>query len=142
LGFEIPVAKGRRIEYATRRLKLPAKPTLIDAEALLFTKYINWSYEQEIRVWAALNTQEDGLYFAYFGDELQLVRVIAGARCSLSESGIFAAPGADGKRIRDQGSSRIQRVRDCKGQERVSHPSRGLVTTNPAPEARPPLCER
>jgi len=91
LGFDIPDEKCKRIEYATKRLKLPAKPNLVDAEVLLFTKYINWAYEQEIRVWAALNTEENGLYFSYSGNKLQLVRVIAGASCSLSEREIMGA---------------------------------------------------
>jgi hypothetical protein len=65
----------------------------VDAEALLFTKYVNWKYEDEILVWAALNTEEGGLYFSYFREELKLVKVIVGARCSILESDIVGALG-------------------------------------------------
>ncbi len=91
LGFDIPDDKCRRVEYTSKRLALPARPELVDARALLFTKYMNWAYEREIRVCASLNTEENGLYFSYFGDGLRLVKVIAGATCSLSESEITGA---------------------------------------------------
>jgi hypothetical protein len=56
---------------------------LADAEALLFTKYENWQYEQELRIWAALNESDGGLYFADFGPSLILKKVVAGALCTL-----------------------------------------------------------
>jgi hypothetical protein len=93
LGFEIPDGVCQRVEYVARRLRLPSKPALADANALLFTKYENWKYEKEIRVWAALNQSEGGLYFANFGEMLRLEKVIAGARCALLESEIVEALG-------------------------------------------------
>jgi hypothetical protein len=99
LGFEIPDEVCHRVEYVARRLQLPPKPASADANALLFTKYENWKYEKEIRVWAALNESDGGLYFANFGEELRLVKVVAGARCSLSESEIIAALGALAKDV-------------------------------------------
>jgi hypothetical protein len=75
------------------RLPFPATPTLADADVLHSTKFINWKYEQEIRVWAELNDSEQGLYFAPFDEMLRLVKVFAGARCSLSESTIAEAMG-------------------------------------------------
>jgi hypothetical protein len=98
LGFEIPDDCCQRVTYVPRRLVFPAKPTLADANAMLFTKYVNWQYGQEIRVWVALNESEHGLYFADFGEKLRLTRVIAGARCRLSETEILEAlkPTADG----------------------------------------------
>lgn len=85
LGFEVPDAVCRAVKYERQRLRLPAEPSLTDAEILIFTKYINWQYEQELRVWAALNESESGLYVAEFGPMLRLKKV-AGARCSLSLS--------------------------------------------------------
>jgi hypothetical protein len=41
-----------------------------------------------------LNDSEQGLYFAQFGEVLKLVKVIAGARCCLSESEIVEALGS------------------------------------------------
>jgi hypothetical protein len=83
LAFEVPDAICRAVTYVRRRLNLPIRPTLPDAEALIFTKYANWHYEEELRIWAALNESEGGLYFADFGPSLVLKRVIAGARCTL-----------------------------------------------------------
>ena len=52
LAFDVPADTCKAVTYAKRRLKLPAKPSLPDAEALIFTKYVNWQYEQELRIWA------------------------------------------------------------------------------------------
>jgi hypothetical protein len=93
LAFDVPQETCKAVNYQKRRLKLPARPSLPDAEALIFTKYANWQYEQELRIWAALNTCDNGLYFADFGPTLKLEKVIAGARCSLSERQVEAAIG-------------------------------------------------
>ena len=93
LGFEIPDEKCLKVKYVEKRLPFPATPTLADADVLHSTKFINWKYEQEIRVWAELNDSEQELYFAPFGEILRLVKVFAGARCSLSESKIVEALG-------------------------------------------------
>jgi hypothetical protein len=93
LAFDVPQEACKAVNYEKRRLKLPARPSLPDAEALIFTKYVNWQYEQELRIWASLNTRDNGLYFADFGPTLKLKKVIAGARCSLSERQIAAAIG-------------------------------------------------
>jgi Protein of unknown function (DUF2971) len=93
LAFDVPQSTCKAVNYEKRRLKLPARPTLPDAEALIFTKYVNWQYEQELRIWASLNSCDNGLYFADFGPALKLEKVIAGARCSLSERQIAAAIG-------------------------------------------------
>jgi hypothetical protein len=61
---------------------------------MLFTKFDHWKYEQEIRIWAALNENDGGLFFAHFGKELELKTVIAGARCSLSLTEINQALGS------------------------------------------------
>lgn len=92
LGFDIPDELTKRITYRSQRLPRPRNPSSVDAEALLFTKFSNWAYEQEIRVWAPLNDQVDGLYFADFDDKnLRLVVVIAGARCTLPRSALTQA---------------------------------------------------
>lgn len=83
LAFEVPDATCRAVAYEKHRLKLPATPVLSDAETLIFTKYANWQYEQELRIWVALNESDGGLYFADFGPALILKKVIAGARCTL-----------------------------------------------------------
>jgi hypothetical protein len=93
LGFELRDERCQKVSYVRNRLPFPPIPKLNDAQTLLFTKYKNWEYEQEIRVWAELNDKEDGHYFAPFGEELRLVKVIAGARCRLFEDEIAQALG-------------------------------------------------
>lgn len=84
LGFEVSDAICRAVNYEKRRIKLPVRPRLPDAEALIFTKFANWKYEQELRIWAALDEKDGEHYFAEFGPSLMLKRVIAGARCTLT----------------------------------------------------------
>jgi hypothetical protein len=100
LGFQVPRNKCRRIRYTAERLPFPKVPTRADAEALLFTKYKNWEYEQEMRMWARLEDQEAGLYFADFDPALQLSSVIVGARCEISDVDLSKALGAQANKVR------------------------------------------
>src|ERR1700686_4228556 len=77
LGFEIPVDKDlcKRVNYIGDRLPFPASLTVGVAEAMLFTKYNSWKYEEEIRMWATLEDEENGLYFYDFDETLRLVTV-------------------------------------------------------------------
>ena len=77
----------------TERLPFPTAPVLADADAVIFTKYANWQYEREIRVWAALD-EKRMVIFLKFGDHLQLSKVIAGARCPVTEKEIQHALGS------------------------------------------------
>jgi DUF2971 family protein len=108
LGFKIPKVKGdpeidesRRVRYIRRPLKFPANfESLPDAkrfavvEKILFTKFVKWDYEKEIRIWAHLQHEENGLYYFEFDGKLQLVEVIIGAKCSLPRSAIERALGS------------------------------------------------
>lgn len=85
-----------KVRYKAKRLPFPKKITLQDihvSQAMLFTKYRKWEYEREIRVFAELNDQEDGLYFREFDDILRPVEVIAGATCTVSKAEIRQALG-------------------------------------------------
>ena len=52
---------------------------------LLRTKYIGWRYEQELRRFVDLSktTQENGLYFLPFDEDLRLREIILGQRSHL-----------------------------------------------------------
>lgn len=54
---------------------------------LLRTKYIDWSYEQELRMFVRLNDppDEDGRLWFDFGPDLELKEVIMGAVCSAAD---------------------------------------------------------
>jgi hypothetical protein len=93
IGFDVPEKGGMftPVTYVAHRLPFPYPPTIEDSQAMLFTKYDSWKYEEEIRAFLSLNDEEDGLYFKEFDDSLKPVVVIAGARCKLSESEITQA---------------------------------------------------
>jgi hypothetical protein len=100
LGFRVPSNKCRRVDYSAERLPFPKVPILADAEALLFTKYKNWQYEREIRMWATLQDHEAGLYFADFGTALRLASVIVGARCAVSDGELRKALGTQASKVK------------------------------------------
>ena len=85
LGFDVPDDVARRVEYVTARFPFPESPTMADSDRMLWTKFDNWAYEEEIRVWAALDEHEGGIYYKDFDDNLRLIEVIAGAECSVPE---------------------------------------------------------
>ena len=96
IGFEIPKGVYRKVEYVNRRMPFPTSVALRDtkvAAIILFTKYNSWQYEQEVRIYAELKDQEDGLYFKEFDKKLRPFIVIAGAKCTIQEDAIKHALG-------------------------------------------------
>jgi len=88
LGFDINAARIKNINYVEERPILRA----VDEEFvhhLLYTKYIDWRYEQEARVFTSLEDADpaSGLYFAEFHDNCVLREVIVGplSRVTASE---------------------------------------------------------
>jgi len=93
LGFDVPTNHLKKINYCPGRLKIAFNNTedpkcINDAsmQKLLFTKYEDWAYEEEYRVYTTLEEQdaETGLFFKEFGPELQLKEVIVGPMCDVS----------------------------------------------------------
>jgi hypothetical protein len=107
LGFEVPEIDGNPesdechpVTYVPQPLQFPADfADLPDSERfaivqrVLFTKYKNWAYEEEIRLWAPLQNEENGIHFLEFDEKLQLVEVILGARSKVTEDSINGALG-------------------------------------------------
>jgi hypothetical protein len=115
LGFEIPDMEGDpakdeigRVEYIPKLLPFPDNFfDLSDGEhtafsrKVLFTKFINWAYEKEIRFFAPLQNEEDGLHFLKFDEKrLRLVEVIIGARCTLKRAAIISALGTLANKVK------------------------------------------
>jgi hypothetical protein len=108
LGFEIPEQKGdpendeiERVRYIERPeafpsnfADLPGLERSLLVRRILFTKFNDWHYEQEIRVWGPLQNEEGGLYFLEFDEKLRLKEVIVGQRCTLSRAKIMEALGS------------------------------------------------
>lgn len=126
LGFEIPENAGRPVTYLSERKNLSplSKPmTTDDSDAWLYSKFENWAYEKEIRSWTNLETISEGLYFVDFGEQLKLVEVIAGARCTLAEEELLNAikPLTDVKLTKARaGFQRFEIVKDQRGFKSVS----------------------
>jgi hypothetical protein len=92
LGFEIPEKLLNPVIYAEKPLKIPIdrrtgdpklSKTLVDQ--LLRTKFADWKYEKEMRLFVQLDhsTKESGMYFYDFSESLQLREIILGPRCEL-----------------------------------------------------------
>jgi DUF2971 family protein len=63
------------------------------ARSALFTKYKDWAYEKEIRVWGQLANEDGGFYFVPFGETMRLTEVIIGQRCTIPKAEILSALG-------------------------------------------------
>jgi len=108
LGFEVPEMHGdpendesHHVNYIATPLlfpldfdNLPDLERFETVQKILFTKFDHWAYEQEVRVWAPLQNEENGLHYLEFDDKLKLVEVIIGAKCTLPKSAITRALGA------------------------------------------------
>jgi hypothetical protein len=115
LGFEIPEMKGDvendesgYVSYIGEPLQdFPSDFSRLGnteryeiVRKILFTKFKNWEYEDEIRQWGPLQHEEDGLHFLEFGEELRLVEVIIGASCRLPRSEIRRALGSSASEVK------------------------------------------
>jgi hypothetical protein len=92
LGFDIADDCMEPIGYIDKPFTLEQERTgvrpKIDkavTQKWLFTKFVDWKYEDEVRASFKLDHSEkqDGLYFAEFSDSIVLREVILGARCHL-----------------------------------------------------------
>lgn len=92
LGFEIPDNYVIPVKYSSKMQKADVE-SIVNASdvdlasdfacSLLATKFADWKYEDESRVFVRLDpaTQEGGLFFKEFGPKLKLVEIVLGARC-------------------------------------------------------------
>jgi len=99
LGFDVPETHARQVVYANFRWPWPETVDESFVQQLLFTKFSHWSYEDEYRVYAQLETAEDGLYFADFSEHLLLREVIVGCESRVSRSEIQDALGSDASSV-------------------------------------------
>jgi len=93
LGFDVDDQYLRPVSYVAERPDLQIPPTEETAQHLLFTKYCDWSYEEEVRGWFRLETRDPstGFYFYNFDEKVQLSEIIAGPLCDTSRTDIDAA---------------------------------------------------
>jgi hypothetical protein len=95
LGFDIPEETAITVGYEPERLKIVKKRDLIAGEIdektmrrILSTKFEDWRYEDEVRVFVGLEepNTKTGLYYKDFGTDFSLKEVIIGPRCHFSVS--------------------------------------------------------
>ena len=91
LGFNVPDKYVRHVEYVDTRLPFPTELNEQIARDLLFTKFSGWCYEDECRIFANLEEEEEGNYFSDFEEnQMTLCEVILGCECQLDPTSIFA----------------------------------------------------
>jgi hypothetical protein len=97
LGFDVPEESLAPVIYANRLLKIKIdpktkrpKPTAKVVNRLLRTKFFDWKYEDEVRLFVGLDhdTAESGKYFLPFSESLTLREIILGPQCELPIEGI------------------------------------------------------
>jgi len=92
LGFEVPEHLLSQVLYTSQRVRIDVdaktKRAKLDkalVNRLLRTKFVDWKYEDEYRLFVQLDptTRESGFFFYDFSDDLKLMEVILGPRCEL-----------------------------------------------------------
>jgi len=94
LGFDLNPAKCKKVKYVAERPVLK-KVDLEVSHELLFTKFVDWKYEEEVRTFVNLSDidPETKLYFADFGDDCLLREVIVGPLCDVTATKLREAIG-------------------------------------------------
>jgi len=100
LGFDIDKAKIKRVSYVKKR-PVVRIVNLKLAHQLLSTKYIDWRYEREVRVFTDLKDKdsESGLYFVDFNNDCVLREVIVGPLSSVTAKDLREALGEHRRRV-------------------------------------------
>ena len=93
LGLDVDERGLMPIRYVRERPSLRLPPTLETINELLYTKYCDWSYEEELRCWFSLDERDasTGHYFYSFDEKVRLREVIAGPLCDTPKGTIDAA---------------------------------------------------
>ena len=93
LGFEVDEQSLRPVSYVKGRTDLQLPLTEETMKQLLFTRYRDWSYEEELRGWFRLEERDasTGHYFYNFDEKVQLREVIAGPLCDTPKAPTGAA---------------------------------------------------
>ena len=93
LEFEVSCTAFKKVDYIQCRIPWPDNPDKAFMERLLFTKFEDWRYEQEHRVFAELKEKIDDSYYFDFSEELSLKSVIVGCQSDVTRTEISQALG-------------------------------------------------
>ncbi len=84
---------GRPVNYIQHPFPFDDPPTGETYERMVYTKFADWSYEKEVRVWTTATDKDGDHYYMGFGHNLVLHRVLLGVGCPLAEAEIDRAVG-------------------------------------------------
>ena len=102
LAFEVPDALIKEVDYRKSPLRFERHRFLADSrfaqefsDQLVSTKYQDWQYEREIRLFVKLDPKAeiDGRYFCDFSNDLRLAEVIVGVESLMNRQAILTALG-------------------------------------------------
>jgi hypothetical protein len=91
LGFEVDENTLKAVTYVSDRPELVMPPTEESINQLLFTKFEDWKYEDEMRNWFRLDERVGDHYFYPFDEHIRLREIIAGPLCKITEDEIRKA---------------------------------------------------
>lgn len=95
MAFDVPGDCPMKVNYEKERLPvtLPIDEGIM--RKYLTTKFHHWKYEEEYRLFTALNEieEESGLYFLNFSNNLQLKKVMVGYRSEITRKQLANALG-------------------------------------------------
>jgi hypothetical protein len=90
LGLDVKEDVAMRIKYSEQRI--PWRELDLEfVKEILWTKFAGWGYEDEIRIYASRDEEENGMYFKDFDNDFRLREVIVGHRCCVERGEISAA---------------------------------------------------
>ena len=123
LGFDVADEQIKKVTYRKSPLRFDLYRFRSDAvyaqdfsERLVSTKFDDWRYEKEWRLYIKLDpaTQVDGRYFYNFSDGLHLAEVIVGAASSITRSQLSAALGKTRREsAMSKSSNGVQFIQGC-----------------------------
>lgn len=98
LGFEIPDSSVTLMKYEQERLRIQwrrGEPVIDEVVMwqILTTKFWDWRYEEEIRLFTTLDLNTDEHAYQDFSDNMQLKQVIVGACSTITRQEISEALG-------------------------------------------------
>ena len=109
LGFDVPNEQIKMVTYRKSPLRFDLLRFRSDAiyaqdfsEKLVSTKFDDWRYEKEWRLYIKLDsrTETDGKYFYEFSGELQLTEAIVGSASTITRRQLADALGSLVKQVR------------------------------------------
>lgn len=99
LGFDVTKGVANKVIYSNGLITIPvdpitkqAAPTAKLVDSILRTKFKDWKYENEWRVFFELKdeVEETGMFFAEFDKDIQLAEVVLGPNCTTAVSKVLS----------------------------------------------------